>query len=116
MLRLSEPDPALRTSYVDALRELDGEGNGHYFAMVHAREPGYAGANFTVDTLQDPDTFTEFCSRTVAMAQPDSPAPLRKSWQVSRLIEIGLATTIGANISPCRDAPSFKSCSSKVWK
>jgi len=50
------------------------------------------------------------------MAQPDSSAPLRKSWQVSRLIEIGLATTIGANISPCRDAPSFKSCSSKVWK
>ena len=75
MLRLSEPDPALRTSYVDALRELDGEGNGHYFAMVHAREPGYAGANFTADTLQDPDTFTEFCSRTLAMAQPDSPRP-----------------------------------------
>ena len=75
MLRLSEPDPALRTSYVAALRELDAEGNGHYFAMVHAAEPGYPGANFTAATLTDPDTFADLCARTVAMAQPDSPRP-----------------------------------------
>ena len=50
----------------------------------------------------------------------DGPAGLARSaakvMAGVRLIEIGLATTIGANISPCRDAPSFKSCSSKVWK
>jgi predicted acetyltransferase len=75
MLRLSEPDPALRTSYVAALRELEAEGNGHYFAMVHAAEPAYAGANFTADTLIDPDTFAEFCTRTVAMAHTGTPRP-----------------------------------------
>ena len=75
MLRLSEPDPALRTSYVAALRELDAEGNGHYFAMVHAAEPGYPGANFTADTLTDPATFADFCARTIAMARPDAPRP-----------------------------------------
>lgn len=75
MLRLSEPDPALRTSYVAALRELDAEGNGHYFAMVHAAEPGYPGANFTAETLTDPATFADFCARTIAMARPDSPRP-----------------------------------------
>ena len=75
MLRLSEPDPALRTSYVAALRELDAEGNGHFFAMVHAAEPGYPGANFTAATLTDPATFEEFCARTIAMARPASPRP-----------------------------------------
>ena len=43
VLRLSQPDPALQASYLSALAELQAEGNGHYFDMVHAPEPGYAG-------------------------------------------------------------------------
>lgn len=74
-LRLSEPDPALHASYLDALRELTAEGNPHYLDMVHAPEPGYAGANFTLETLADPETFAEFCAREIALARPDSPRP-----------------------------------------
>lgn len=75
VLRLSEPDPALQASYLSALAELQAEGNGHYFDMVHAPEPGYAGASFTLDTLTDPDTFAEFCARTIALALPQTPRP-----------------------------------------
>jgi predicted acetyltransferase len=75
MLRLVPPDPGLQGSYVAALEELTGEGNGHYLAMVHAPEPGFAGADFTLERLRDPDVFAEFCAVTVAMARPDSPRP-----------------------------------------
>ncbi len=74
-LRLSEPDPALQASYLAALEELTAEGNGHFLAMVHPPEPGYAGADFTLETLADPATFAAFCAREVSLARPDSPRP-----------------------------------------
>jgi predicted acetyltransferase len=74
-LRLSEPDPALHASYLGALAEMHAEGNGHYFDMVHAAEPGYAGANFTLEALADPDSFAEFCAHTVALSRRETPRP-----------------------------------------
>jgi len=82
--RLSAPDPALRTSYVEALRELDAEGNGHYFAMVHPADASFPGAHFTAETLQDPAGFEEFCARTAALAEPDAPRPA--GWVTSTLL------------------------------
>ena len=74
-LRLSEPDPALHTSYLAALEELTAEGNAHFLAMVHPPESGYAGADFTLETLADPATFAEFCTREVALSLPGTPRP-----------------------------------------
>ena len=74
-LRLSEPDPALHASYLAALEELTAEGNAHFLAMVHPPEPGYAGADFTLETLADPATFAEFCAREVALSLPGTPRP-----------------------------------------
>ena len=75
VLRLSEPDPALHASYVAALTELQAEGNGQYFTLVHAPEPGYGGADFTSETLTDPATFAKFCAHTVALSLPETPRP-----------------------------------------
>jgi predicted acetyltransferase len=75
VLRLSHPDPGLQASYLGALAELQAEGNGHFLTMVHAPEPGYAGADYTLATLADPDTFAEFCAVTVALALPETPRP-----------------------------------------
>ena len=75
MLRLSRPDPALQASYLSALAELQAEGNAHYFALVHAPEPGYAGASYTLETLAEPDTFGEFCAYTEALSRPGTPRP-----------------------------------------
>lgn len=74
-LRLSEPDPALQASYLEALRELTAEGNARYLDMVHDPEPGYAGAQFTLDTLADPDTFARFCEREISFSRSDAPRP-----------------------------------------
>jgi predicted acetyltransferase len=74
-LRLSAPDPALQASYLAALEELTGEGNSHFLAMVHPAEPGYAGANFTLETLADPATFATFCAREVALSRSGTPRP-----------------------------------------
>jgi predicted acetyltransferase len=75
VIRLSPADPQLQASYLDALRELTAEGNAHFLDMVHPPEPGYAGADFTLERLADPDVFAEFCARTVALAQPATPRP-----------------------------------------
>lgn len=74
-LRLVEPDPALQASYLDALRELAAEGNAHYFDLVLAPEPGFAGVTYTARTLADPDTFAQFCAYTIALAEPGTPRP-----------------------------------------
>ena len=74
-LRLSAPDPALQASYLAALDELTAEGNGHFLAMVHPPEPGYAGADYTLETLADPATFAAFCAREVTLSQPGTPRP-----------------------------------------
>ena len=73
-LRLSEPDPALQASYLAALEELTAEGNAHFLAMVHPPEPGYAGADFTLETLADPATFAEFCRVRSRCRSPGRPA------------------------------------------
>jgi predicted acetyltransferase len=75
VLRLVPPDPGLHRSYVEALEELSVEGNAHYLAMVHAPEPGYAGADFTLERLRDPEVFAEFCAVSTAMARPETPRP-----------------------------------------
>ena len=75
MLRLSEPDPTLQPSYLEALRELTCEGNQHYLDLVFPPEPGLPGAEYTLRTLADPDTFAEFCGYTVALAHPETPRP-----------------------------------------
>lgn len=77
-LRLAEPDPLLRTSYLDALRELAEEGNGYYLEMVLPAEAGFPGVRYTRDTLGDPDTFAEFCAYTRALDGDDAPRP--PSW------------------------------------
>jgi predicted acetyltransferase len=74
-LRLCEPDPALRTSYVEALLELAAEGNSHYLDLVLHPEPGFPGVTYTADTLRDPATFEEFCAYTRALGEPDTPRP-----------------------------------------
>ena len=74
-LRLSAPDPALHASYLAALEELTAEGNAHFLAMVHPHESGYAGADFTLETLADPATFAEFCTREAALSLPGTPRP-----------------------------------------
>jgi predicted acetyltransferase len=75
VLRLSPPDPTLRASYLDALREMAAEGNSQYLDMVHPPEPGYPGANFTLETLADPETFATFCVRTIELADAHAPRP-----------------------------------------
>lgn len=74
-LRLSEPIVGLQASYLRALRELTEEGNPHYLAMVLPPEPGFAGTNYTLETLAAPDTWAEFCAFTAAGADPDAPRP-----------------------------------------
>ena len=75
MLRLVRPDPGLQRSYVEALEELTAEGNARYLAMVHPPEPGYAGADYSLERLRDPEVFAEFCEVSAAMARSDSPRP-----------------------------------------
>ena len=75
MLRLSEPDPALQASYLEALRELTDEGNPQYLDMVFPSEPGLPGIDYTLRTLADPDTFAEFCDYTLALARSETPRP-----------------------------------------
>jgi predicted acetyltransferase len=74
-LRLSEPDPRLRASYLAALRELTAEGNAHYLDLVLQPEPGFPGVVYTLATLSDPRTFEEFCTYTKALADPHTPRP-----------------------------------------
>jgi predicted acetyltransferase len=74
-LRLSEPDPALQPSYLEALRELTGEGNPQYLDMVFPPEPGLQGVEYTLRTLVDPDTFAEFCDYTAALARSETSRP-----------------------------------------
>jgi predicted acetyltransferase len=95
-LRLSEPDPALQASYLAALEELTAEGNGHFLAMVHAPEPGYAGADFTLETLADPATFAAFCAREVSLARPDSPRPT--GWVTGTYLWMVDDTTAGPEV------------------
>ena len=75
VLRLSEPDPALQASYLEALAELTDEGNGRYLDLVLQPEPGFAGVNFTMKTLADPDVFAQFCAYTAALADSETPRP-----------------------------------------
>jgi predicted acetyltransferase len=74
-LRLSEPDPALRDSYLGALEELSAEGNAHYFDLVLHAEPGFPGVSYTLDKLRDPATFEEFCTYTASLADDITPRP-----------------------------------------
>ena len=74
-LRLSEADPRLQASYLDALRELTAEGNAHYLDLVLPAEPGFPGVSYTVRTLADRATFEEFCAYTRALADPHTPRP-----------------------------------------
>lgn len=75
MLRLTAPDPRLRPSYVDALRELATEGNEHYLDLVLDPEPGFDGVRYTADALTDADVFAEFCAYTIALEDPATPKP-----------------------------------------
>jgi predicted acetyltransferase len=75
VISLAEPHPRFHASYLDALAELDAEGNARYLDLVLPPEPGYPGANFTLATLADPETFVEFCRVTNAMGDPESPRP-----------------------------------------
>ena len=84
VLRLSPPDPALQAAYLDALRELADEGNAQYLDLVHPPEPGYAGADFTVATLVDPEVFAAFCAHTAAFADAATPRPA--GWVTSTLL------------------------------
>ena len=74
-LRLSEADPRLQASYLDALAELTAEGNAHYLDLVLPAEPRFPGVTFTLKTLADPATFEEFCRYTRALADPATPRP-----------------------------------------
>jgi predicted acetyltransferase len=74
-LRLSSPDPTLRLSYLEALAELEAEGNAHYLDLVLPPEPGFPGASYTLQTLDDPTTFAEFCDYTTALADPATSRP-----------------------------------------
>jgi predicted acetyltransferase len=74
-LRLSPPDPTHRLSYLDALAELEAEGNSHYLDLVLPPEPGFRGASYTRQTLADPATFADFCAYTAALAVPTTPRP-----------------------------------------
>lgn len=74
-LRLCEPDPRYRASYLDALRELSAEGNAHYFDLVVPREAGFPGVTYDLTTLVDPQTFAEFCAYTAALADESTPRP-----------------------------------------
>jgi predicted acetyltransferase len=84
VLRLSEPDPALQASYLEALRELTAEGNPQYLDLVHPPEPGYAGADFTLERLADPAVFAAFCAHTAAFADVATPRPA--GWVTSTLL------------------------------
>ena len=75
MIRLSPADPQLQASYLDALRELTAEGNAHFLAMVHPPEPGYAGADFTLETARRPRRVRGvLCPHGRARAARDAPA------------------------------------------
>jgi predicted acetyltransferase len=74
-LRLSDADPSLQASYLSALAELAEEGNAHYLDLVLPAEPGFPGAQYTLETLTDPTTFAEFCALTRAFAEPGTPRP-----------------------------------------
>ena len=73
--KLVEPDPRYRDSYLSALRELSEEGNGHYLELVIPAEPGFPGADYSVDRLSDPRVFEEFCAYTKALEDPATPKP-----------------------------------------
>jgi len=77
-LRLTAPDPRYRSSYLSALRELAGEGNGHYLELVVPAEPGFAGVDYSLSRLADPVVFEEFCAYTRALEDPATPRP--SSW------------------------------------
>ena len=74
-LRLSEPDPRLHESYLEALTELAAEGNAHYLDLVLGPEPGFPGVTYTLETLADARTFEDFCAYTAALVHDESPRP-----------------------------------------
>jgi predicted acetyltransferase len=97
-LRLSEPDPRLQASYVDALAELAAEGNAHYLDLVLPPEPGFPGVTFTLARLRDPEVFGEFCAYTAALSDPGTPKPSgwvtgTYLWMVQ--VEDGVGTVVG---------------------
>ena len=74
-LSLSEADPRLHASYVDALTELAAEGNAHYLDLVLPADRGFTGVTFTLQRLRDPEVFAEFCAYNRALSDPDTPRP-----------------------------------------
>ena len=74
-LRLSAPDPRLHTSYLEALAELEAEGNAHFLDLVLPPEPGFLGVSYDSRVLADPATFEEFCSYTIALGDAGTPRP-----------------------------------------
>ena len=96
-LRLSQPDPGLHRSYLDALEELAAEGNSHYLDLVLPAEPGFPGVSYTVQTLADPATFEEFCGYTAALADEHTPRP--SGWVVGTYLWMVDGDTVVGRIS-----------------
>jgi predicted acetyltransferase len=75
VLRLVEPDPALRESYVEAVLEMRAEGDAAPFELVVPAGPRTPALDFTAERLRDPDTFAELCAWTRAQERPDAERP-----------------------------------------
>jgi predicted acetyltransferase len=75
VLRIVEPDPVLQPSYLEALAELQAEGNAHYLELVVPPEPGIPGVAYTLARLRDRETFADFCAYSSALSEPRTPRP-----------------------------------------
>jgi predicted acetyltransferase len=75
VLRLVEPDPSLRESYVEAVLEMRAEGDASPFELVVPAGPGSPALDFTAERLRDPDTFERFCAWTRDQERPDAERP-----------------------------------------
>ena len=74
-LRLSQPDPRLQASYLDALLEMRAEGDAAPFELVAPPGPGSPGLDFSGERLADPVTFAQFCAWTRSQERPDAARP-----------------------------------------
>jgi predicted acetyltransferase len=75
VLRLSEPDPRLRESYLGALFEMRAEGDAAPFEMVTPAGPGTTGLDFSGERLRDPEVFRDFCAWTRSQERPGAVRP-----------------------------------------
>lgn len=72
---MAEPHPRFHESYLAALDEYAGEHRDGDGELVLPADEGFAGVNFTRESLTDPAQFAALCAFRLADELPETPRP-----------------------------------------